>query len=38
MVMPERQLENCQIMMSMSDSPDLGSLAMGEQHFQEATK
>ena len=36
--MPERQLEGCQIMMSMSDSPDLGALAMGEQHFQEATK
>ena len=36
--MPERQLEGCQIMMSMSDSADLGALAMGEQHFQEATK
>lgn len=38
MVMPERRLENCQIMMSMSESPDLGPLAMGEQHFQEAVK
>lgn len=38
MVMPERQLENCQIMMSMSESPDLGPLAMGEQHYKEAVK
>lgn len=38
MVMPERQLENCQIMMSMSESPDLGALAMGEQHQKEAVK
>lgn len=38
MVMPERQLENCQIMMSMSESPDLGALAMGEQHYKEAVK
>lgn len=38
MVMPERRLENCQIMMSMSDSPDLGALALGKQHVQEAVK
>ncbi|MDZ3835919.1 MAG: hypothetical protein U0S49_00915 [Rhodospirillales bacterium] len=38
MVMPERRLENCQIMMSMSESPDLGPLAMGEQHYKEAVK
>ena len=38
MVMPERHLERLQIMMSMSESPDLGALAMGAQHVQEATK
>ncbi len=38
MALPERQLERLQIMMSMSESPDLGALAMGRQHFQEAMK
>lgn len=38
MVMPERHLDHLQVMMSLSNSPDLGTLRMGEQHFEEATK
>lgn len=38
MDMPERPLERLQVMMSMSNSPDLGALRMGERHFDEAVK
>jgi hypothetical protein len=38
MVMSARSLEGLQVMMSMSNSPDLGALRMGERHFDEAFK